>query len=72
MTIGLEQAELITLSAFNNVCTLAFAVRSCSFKGRQNDSILDGYGWGVTQTYTCTNYEERVATNNILHPLDII
>ena len=35
-------------------------------------TILYGYGWGVTQTYTCTNYEERVATNNILHPLDII
>ena len=40
LTIGLEQAELITLSAFNNVCTLAFAVRSCSFKGRQNDYSL--------------------------------
>ena len=51
MTIGLEQAEFITLSAFNNVCTLAFAVRRCIFEGRQNDFILYGNGWGVTQEY---------------------
>jgi len=34
-----------------NVCTLAFAVRSCIFESRQNDFILHGCGWGVTQEY---------------------